>query len=135
LLLSGGILIHSNPGGDAVNFTKPSLIAGKAGADASGYGAGAAGGGAGDAGAGSPAMTGDGVGGDGAEGVIQITYYTTTPGAGLASSQQSVVDTFALGVTLCKIIIIVTIASLIFTILQRTGLIPKFGNEQGGGGM
>ena len=54
----------------------------------------------------------------------------------LYTSQQSVIETFALGVVLCKIIIIVSVASIVFTLLQRTGLIPRFGGGDGGqGGM
>jgi len=48
----------------------------------------------------------------------------------LYSSQASVIETFQLGVTLCKIIVIVSVASIVFTLLQRTGLIPRFGGEQ-----
>jgi hypothetical protein len=53
----------------------------------------------------------------------------------LYASQTSVIETFALGVTLCKIIIIVSVASIVFTLLQRTGLIPRFGGGEGEGGM
>jgi hypothetical protein len=49
--------------------------------------------------------------------------------ATLYASQQSVVETFALGVTLCKIIVIVSVASIVFVLLQKTGLIPRFGQE------
>ena len=48
----------------------------------------------------------------------------------LYSSELSIISTFELGVTLCKIIVIVSVASIVFTLLQRTGLIPSFG---GGG--
>ena len=48
----------------------------------------------------------------------------------LYTSQQSVIETFQLGVTLCKIIVIVSVASIVFTLLQRTGLIPRFGGEE-----
>jgi hypothetical protein len=48
----------------------------------------------------------------------------------LWASQTSVIETFQLGVTLCKIIVIVSVASIVFTLLQRTGLIPRFGGEQ-----
>jgi hypothetical protein len=48
----------------------------------------------------------------------------------LYSSQTSVIETFQLGVTLCKIIVIVSVASIVFTLLQRTGLIPRFGGEE-----
>jgi hypothetical protein len=48
----------------------------------------------------------------------------------LYQSQVSVIDTFQLGVTLCKIIVIVSVASIVFTLLQRTGLIPRFGGEE-----
>lgn len=51
----------------------------------------------------------------------------------LYSSQSSVIETFALGVVLCKIIIIVSVASIVFTLLQRTGLIPRFGGDNEGG--
>ena len=48
----------------------------------------------------------------------------------LYASQVSVIETFQLGVTLCKIIVIVSVASIVFTLLQRTGLIPRFGGEE-----
>jgi hypothetical protein len=47
----------------------------------------------------------------------------------LYSSQQSIIATFQLGVTLCKIIVIVSIASIVFVLLQKTGLIPRFGEQ------
>lgn len=49
--------------------------------------------------------------------------------AALYDTQQSVVETFLLGVTLCKIIVIVSVASIVFVLLQKTGLIPRFGQE------
>ena len=49
--------------------------------------------------------------------------------ATLYQSQVSVVETFQLGVTLCKIIVIVSVASIVFVLLQKTGLIPRFGQE------
>ena len=48
----------------------------------------------------------------------------------LYTSQTSVIETFQLGVTLCKIIVIVSVASIVFTLLQRTGLIPSFGGDE-----
>lgn len=48
----------------------------------------------------------------------------------LYQSQVSVIETFQLGVTLCKIIVIVSVASIVFTLLQRTGLIPRFGGGE-----
>jgi hypothetical protein len=116
--------------GPAQNSTDPSLIVGINGTPSRGYGAGGPGGGAGDAGAGAPGMSGDGVGADGNLGAVLITYYTTNAGLNaLGPTQQSIVDTFALGVNLCKIIVIVSIASIIFMLLQKTGLIPRFGQE------
>lgn len=44
----------------------------------------------------------------------------------LYSSQVAILETFALGVTLCKIIVIVSVAGIIFMMLQNTGLIPGF---------
>ena len=53
--------------------------------------------------------------------------------ATLYGSQNEIIETFELGVTLCKIIVIVSVAGIIFSMLQYTGLIPKFsGGEQGG---
>jgi hypothetical protein len=116
--------------GPAQNLTVPSLIVGINGTPSRGYGAGGPGGGAGDAGAGAPGDSGDGVGADGNLGAIFITYYTTNAGLNaLGPTQQSIVDTFALGVNLCKIIVVVSIASIIFMLLQKTGLIPRFGQE------
>jgi hypothetical protein len=76
-----------------------------------------------------------GAAGVGGHGGIQISYATNTDVAysgttsQLAGSQQSIVETFQLGVTLCKIIVIVSIASIIFVLLQKTGLIPRFGQD------
>jgi hypothetical protein len=47
----------------------------------------------------------------------------------LSDSAISIVDTFSLGVTLCKIIVIVSVASIVFVLLQKTGLIPRFGQQ------
>jgi hypothetical protein len=49
----------------------------------------------------------------------------------LYTSQTTIIETFELGVSLCKIIIIVSVAGLVFMILQQLGLIPRIG---GGGG-
>jgi hypothetical protein len=49
--------------------------------------------------------------------------------ATLYASQTSIIETFQLGVTLCKIIVIVSVASIVFVLLQKTGLIPRFGQE------
>ena len=90
------------------------------------YGYGTSGGGAGFEG--SP--------GTGVRGAIQISYTTYTDEtlrlegqSQLVDSRDSIVETFALGVLLCKIIIIVSIASIVFVLLQKTGLIPRFGQE------
>jgi len=50
----------------------------------------------------------------------------------LYTSQTAIVETFELGVTLAKVIIIVSIAAIIFVMLQKTGLVPQF-NQKGGG--
>jgi len=52
----------------------------------------------------------------------------------LYSSQQTIIETFELGINLCKIIIIVSIAGLVFLILQKMGLVPNLGGggRQGG---
>lgn len=78
----------------------------------------------------------EGVAGVGGHGGIQISYttYTDTTLAEegmsqLVDSRDSIIATFALGVLLCKIIIIVSIASIVFVLLQKTGLIPRFGQE------
>ena len=47
--------------------------------------------------------------------------------ATLYASQTAIIETFQLGVTLCKIIVIVSVASIVFLLLQQTGLIPRFG--------
>lgn len=101
--------------------------AGAAGARGYLRGAGGPGGGAG---------TSAGTGGNGAAGAVQITTYTSDVSANpMAASQTSIVETFQLGVILCKIIIIVSVASIVFMLLQRTGLIPRFGGGEGEGGM
>jgi len=56
-----------------------------------------------------------------------ISAANLAPGAELYSSQTAVIETFRLGVTLCKIIVIVSVASIVFVLLQKTGLIPRFG--------
>jgi len=58
-----------------------------------------------------------------------ITAADLETNASLYESQQSVIETFKLGVTLCKIIVIVSVASVVFLLLQKTGLIPRFGQE------
>jgi hypothetical protein len=104
------------------------------GAGAGTGGAAAVGVGAGGGGGGGAGVTGvGGIGGRGEHGSFEITYYTSDSTANpLATSQQSIVDTFALGVTLCKILVIVSVASIVFMLLQRTGLIPKFGGGDEG---
>jgi len=70
----------------------------------------------------------DGSGGNGENGGTLITYDQTTGTTNaLYNSQTSIIETFQLGVTLCKIIVIVSVASIIFVLLQQTGLIPVFG--------
>lgn len=45
----------------------------------------------------------------------------------LYTAQQTVIETFELGVTLCKIVVIVSVAAIVFMLLQQIGLIPRFG--------
>jgi hypothetical protein len=49
----------------------------------------------------------------------------------LYTAQQTVISTFTLGVTLCKVVVIVSVAAIVFMLLQQVGLIPRIG----GGGM
>jgi hypothetical protein len=56
-----------------------------------------------------------------------ITAANLSTDATLYQSQVAVIQTFQLGVTLCKIIVIVSVASIVFVLLQKTGLIPRFG--------
>lgn len=65
-------------------------------------------------------------------GDAMIDAANLSEGATLYGSQTEIIETFELGVTLCKIIVIVSVAGIIFSMLQYTGLIPKFGGEQGG---
>ena len=58
-----------------------------------------------------------------------ITAANLSTSRPLYTSQTSVIETFQLGVTLCKIMVIVSVAAIVFTLLQRTGLIPRFGGE------
>jgi len=51
----------------------------------------------------------------------------------LYNSQQTIIETFELGINLCKIIIIVSIAGLVFLILQKMGLVPNLGGGGQGG--
>jgi large-conductance mechanosensitive channel len=51
----------------------------------------------------------------------------------LYSAQDTVISTFTLGVTLCKVVVIVSVASIVFMLLQSVGLIPRVGG--GGGGL
>ena len=48
----------------------------------------------------------------------------------LYDSQTTIIETFELGINLCKIIVIVAIASIVFMLLQQTGLIPGFQRQQ-----
>jgi Na+/H+-translocating membrane pyrophosphatase len=52
----------------------------------------------------------------------------------LYESQQTILETFELGINLCKIIIIVSIAGLVFMILQKMGLVPSLGGGGNQGG-
>jgi len=123
---ASGISPVAGAGSPGTNSTDPDVIPGSGGLGATGWGASGSGGGVGDA-------DGNGAGGAGAKGAIGIRYYTATSyDSPLTTSQHSVVETFELGVLLCKIIIIVSIASLVFTLLQRTGLIPRFGGGDEG---
>jgi len=45
----------------------------------------------------------------------------------LYSSQAVIIETFELGITLCKVVVIVSVASLVFLLLQKSGLVPGFG--------
>jgi len=74
--------------------------------------------------------------GAGTNGAVKITYTSYTDESlrlasqsQLTPSMESVIATFVIGVLLCKIIVIVSIASIVFVLLQKTGLIPKFGQE------
>ena len=135
---------HTSPNIDGVAGTTGygSTHASLAGTSGSGAGAGLGGIGAtgvgsgGGGGGGGGANNIAGIGGRGEHGSMQITTYTSDSGSNpLATSQTSVIETFQLGVLLCKIIIIVSVASIVFTLLQRTGLIPRFGGGEGEGGM
>lgn len=118
---SAGGITSNGTTGLATNGTGGA--AGIRGARGYGYGAGGPGGGAGAAGT-------DGTGGTGAPAGIAIMYYVTTYASNpLASTQDSIVSTFALGILLCKIIVIVSIASITFVLLQKVGLVPRFGDE------
>jgi len=55
---------------------------------------------------------------------------SATTGDTLYTSQTHVLDTFLLGVTLCKILVVVSVAGIIFMLLQYSGLIPGFGRKQ-----
>lgn len=49
----------------------------------------------------------------------------------LYSSQAAIIETFQLGVTFAKVLVIVCVAGLVFLVLQKTGLVPSF--KQSGG--
>lgn len=49
----------------------------------------------------------------------------------LYSSQAAVIETFQLGVTFAKVLVIVCVAGLVFLVLQKTGLVPGFGSKGG----
>ena len=53
----------------------------------------------------------------------------TTLDPQLQLSQVNVIQTFELGVTLCKVIIIVAVAAIVFVLLQQTGIIPSMGDR------
>jgi len=63
--------------------------------------------------------------------MIQVANQTPLQGAD-AQSIQTVIQTFGLCVTLCKIIVIVSIAAVIFVLLGHTGLIPSGGSSRSG---
>ena len=54
-----------------------------------------------------------------------ITAANLSTSATLYASQTAVIETFQLGVTLCKIIVIVSVASIVFVLLQKTGQIGR----------
>ncbi len=62
---------------------------------------------------------------------VLVDSVNLSEGDQLYSSQQTIIETFELGINLCKIIIIVSIAGLVFFILQEMGLVPSI---RGGGG-
>jgi len=127
-LINGSATADGQNGVDGYGSTGNSTPAGiGAGAGAAGA-RGTNGVGYGASGAGGASNTTGGSGGDGANGTIIITSYITGGAySPLGASQNSVVETFQLGVNLCKILIIVSVASIVFVLLQKTGLIPRFG--------
>lgn len=62
--------------------------------------------------------------------IIRVTNVTDS---WAGESSTSIVETFELGITLCKIIVIISIASIVFKHLWSTGIIPKFDEEDQGG--
>lgn len=60
-------------------------------------------------------------------GNTSLGYWDNVSASSLYSSQQAVVDTFSLGVTFAKVLVIVSIAGIIFLVLKKTGLVPNLG--------
>lgn len=60
-------------------------------------------------------------------GNTSLGYWDNVSASSLYSSQQAVVDTFSLGVTFAKVLVIVSIAGIIFLVLKKTGLVPSLG--------
>lgn len=54
------------------------------------------------------------------------------PNSPLNAATANITQTFEMGVTLCKIIVIVSVAAIVFVLLGRTGLIPTFDEPRGG---
>jgi len=63
-------------------------------------------------------------------GNTSLGSWTNVTEDSLYGAQSTVIDTFSLGVTLCKLIIVVSVASIVFVTLQRTGLVPKFSGRK-----
>lgn len=60
-------------------------------------------------------------------GDAMVSSANLSEGDTLYSSQAVIIETFELGITLCKVVVIVSVASLVFLLLQQSGLVPGFG--------
>ncbi len=113
---------YGSTGSSAAGEANTSYAGGAVGA---GFGAGGGGG----ASANWPGPAGtttwvDGSGGAGENGATVITYISYVD-EGLYASQTSIIDTFELGIVMCRILVIISIIVLIWLLLQKAGIIPR----------
>lgn len=63
----------------------------------------------------------------------ELITITNVTGSWAGESSTSIVETFEIGVLLCKIVVIVSVATIIMKKLFSSGIISKFDEEDQGG--